>query len=70
MVVSTSIAGHFKSSSSQSPKTYLESNFTKEFPHSNATGSLMHAMICTRPDLAYATSLVSRYMEIQERNIG
>ena len=31
-------------------------------PYSSAVGSLMYAMVCSRPDLAYAMSLVSRYM--------
>jgi hypothetical protein len=31
-------------------------------PYSSAVGSLMYAMVCTRPDLSYAMSLVSRYM--------
>lgn len=30
-------------------------------PYSHAVGSLMYSMIVTRSDLAYATSLVSRY---------
>ena len=29
-------------------------------PYSSVVGSLMYAMVCSRPDLAYA---VSRYME-------
>jgi len=32
------------------------------FPYSSAVGSLMHFMVCTRPDLSYAVSVVSRYM--------
>ena len=28
----------------------------------SAVGSVMYAMVCTRPDLAYAISVVSRYM--------
>ena len=31
-------------------------------PYSNAVGSLMYAMVCTRPDLAYVVSVVSRFM--------
>nr|GEV29032.1 hypothetical protein [Tanacetum cinerariifolium] len=31
-------------------------------PYSSATGSLMYAMVCTRPDLAHAVSVVSKYM--------
>ncbi|CAL0327637.1 unnamed protein product [Lupinus luteus] len=31
-------------------------------PYASAVGSLMYAMVCTRPDLAYAVSMVSRYM--------
>ena len=31
-------------------------------PYSSAVGSLMYAMVCTRPDLAHAVSVVSRYM--------
>lgn len=31
-------------------------------PYSSAVGSLMYVMVCTRPDLAYSVSVVSRYM--------
>ena len=31
-------------------------------PYSSAVGSLMYAMICTRPDIAFAVGVVSRYM--------
>ena len=31
-------------------------------PYANVIGSLMYVMICTRPDLAYAVSMVSQYM--------
>ena len=30
--------------------------------YASAVGSLMYAIICTRPDLAYAVSIVSRFM--------
>ena len=31
-------------------------------PYQNVVGSMMYAMVCTRPDIAYGVSLVSRYM--------
>ena len=35
-------------------------------PYSLAVGSLMYAMVCTRPDIAHAVGVVSRYM----KNLG
>ena len=32
-------------------------------PYESAVGSLMYAMVCTRPDIAYAVGVVSRYMK-------
>ena len=31
-------------------------------PYASAVGSLMYAMVCTRPDLAHAVRVVSRFM--------
>jgi len=31
-------------------------------PYASAVGSIMYAIICTRPDLAYAVSTVSQFM--------
>jgi hypothetical protein len=31
-------------------------------PYACGVGSLMYAMVCTRPDIAYAVSVVSRFM--------
>ena len=60
--VSTPIAPHFKLSSSQSPQTDEENEVMKKVPYANAIGSMMYAMVCTRPDISYAVSLVSRFM--------
>ena len=31
-------------------------------PYASAVGSLIYAMLCTRPNIAYAVGVVSRYM--------
>jgi hypothetical protein len=31
-------------------------------PYSSTVGSLMYAMVCTRPDIAHAVGVVRRYM--------
>ena len=31
-------------------------------PYSSAVGSLMYAMVCTRPDITYAVGVVSKFM--------
>jgi hypothetical protein len=61
-VVSTPIALHFKLSSSQNPSTNTDFEYMSKVSYSSVVGSLMYAMFCSRPDLSYAVSLVSRYM--------
>ena len=60
--VSTPIAPHFKLSASQCPVSDEDVEYMSRVPYSSAVGSLMYAMVCSRPDLSYAMSLVSRYM--------
>jgi len=60
--VSTPLAAHFKLSSDLCPDTKEDMKYMSHVPYANAIGSLMYAMICTRPNLAYAVSMVSRYM--------
>ena len=43
-------------------KTVDEREYMSHVPYANAVGSLMYAMVCTRPDLSQAVSMVSRYM--------
>ena len=33
----------------------------RQYPYASAVGSLMYAMLCTRPDICYAVGIVSRY---------
>ena len=59
---STPLANHLKLSKEQSPKTAEEHEYMEKVPYASAVGSLMYAMVCTRPDIAYAVGAVSRYM--------
>lgn len=60
--VSTPLAPHLKLSSRLSPTTDEEREYMAKVPYANAVGSLMYAMVCTRPDISQAVSVVSRYM--------
>ncbi|CAM0870358.1 unnamed protein product [Alopecurus aequalis] len=46
----------------QCASTDEDYEYMSRVPYSSAVGSLMYAMVCSRPDLSYAMSLVSRYM--------
>ena len=61
-LVSTLLAPHFKLSVSKCPKKEEEREYMLKVPYSNAVGSLMYAMVCTRPDTSHAVGIVSRYM--------
>ena len=43
------------------PKTSEEIDGMKDVPYASAVGSIMYAMLCTRPDIAQAVSVVSRF---------
>jgi hypothetical protein len=46
----------------QCPKTWEEIEYMKHVPYANVVGSLMYAMVCTRPYIAHAVGVLSRYM--------
>ena len=48
-------------SKEQYPKTSQEVEDMRKIPFASAVGSLMYAMLCTRPDICYAVGIVSRY---------
>jgi ATP-binding cassette subfamily B (MDR/TAP) protein 1 len=60
--VGTPLAGHFKLSKEQCPQTQQEANYMSKVPYASAIGSLMYAMVCTRPDIAHVVGVVSRLM--------
>ena len=44
------------------PKTHEVIEYMSMVTYSSTVGSLMYAMVCTRPDIANAVGVVSRYM--------
>jgi hypothetical protein len=60
--VSTPLAPHFKLSAKQCAKTDADLEYMSKVPYSSVVGSLMYAMVCSRPDLSHAMSVVARYM--------
>ena len=61
-LVSTPLGSHFKLSKEQSPKTEEERDHMSKVSYASAIDSLMYAMVCTRPDIAHAVGVVSRFM--------
>jgi hypothetical protein len=52
-----------KLSKDQCPKTEAEKESMKNVPYRQAIGSLMWAAVATRPDIAFAVSLLSQFLE-------
>lgn len=60
--ISTPFPTNVRLSSKMSPSSEKERMEMSRVPYASAVGSLMFAMICTRPDIAHAVGVVSRYM--------
>eukprot|EP00253_Pinus_taeda_P003687 PITA_03687 len=60
--VSIPLACHFKLIKEECPKTQEEMAHMSKVPYASAVGCLMYAMVYTRPDIAHAVGVVSRYM--------
>jgi len=60
--VSTPLAAYFRLSTECCPKSEEDIDQMSNIPYSSVVGSLMYAMVYTRPDLLHAVSVVSRYM--------
>jgi len=52
----------FKLSKVHEPKTEDGKVLMSKVTYASVVGNLMYVMICTRPDIAYAVGVVSRYM--------
>ncbi|KAH9684938.1 Integrase catalytic domain-containing protein [Citrus sinensis] len=66
--VSTPLASYFKLSTQLSASTDVEREYMLQVPYSNAVGSLMYAMVCTRPDISHAISITVDIGLLFERN--
>ncbi|KAH9726277.1 Integrase catalytic domain-containing protein [Citrus sinensis] len=67
-LVCTPLAPHFKLRSSSCPKSQEEGDYMARVLYASVVGSLMYAMVCTRPDISQAVSMVSRYMHNPGKN--
>ena len=61
--VSTPLASHLKLSKHMCPTKKEEKEGMTKVPYTSAVGSLMYVMVCTRPDIAHALGVVSRFLE-------
>ena len=51
-------------SKSMCPRTQEEKERMSRIPYASAIGSIMYAMLCTRPDVAFAVSVTSRFQSM------
>jgi len=58
----TPLGSHSKFSKKQSLQTDEEKCYMSRVPYASAVGSLMNAMVCTRPDIAHVVRVVSRFL--------
>eukprot|EP00253_Pinus_taeda_P028025 PITA_28025 len=49
-------------SAKQCPKTQEEEEDMSRVPYESVVGSLMYAMVCTRPDIAHAVGVLTKFM--------
>ena len=61
-LVGTPLAAHFKLSVDLCPCDEKEKEEMNKIHYASAVGSLMYAMVCTRPDIAHSVGVVSRFL--------
>jgi len=65
--VCTPLAPHFKLKATMPLTSNEEREYMPNVPYASAFGSLMHTMVCTRPDMSVVVSMVKRYMHDPDR---
>jgi hypothetical protein len=68
--VGTPLASHLKLTTKQCPTSIEAKEEMSKIPYASTVGSLMYAMVCTRPDIAHSVGVVSRFLANPTRNIG
>ena len=66
--VCSPLASHLKLRSKQCPTTEKDMKEMRKVPYASTIGSLMYAMVCTRPNIAHAVGVVSRFLTILGRS--
>jgi hypothetical protein len=59
---STPLANHFKLTKEIFPKIEDEIEYMSRVPYSSTIGSLIYAMVCTRPNIAHTVGVVRNHM--------
>ena len=60
--VSTPLPSHLKLTKEMCPKTQEEEDKMSKVPYALAIGSLIYALVCTKPNIAHTVGVISRYM--------
>nr|GEV04088.1 retrovirus-related Pol polyprotein from transposon TNT 1-94 [Tanacetum cinerariifolium] len=66
--VNIPLGGHFKLSLKDCPVRDCDVERMSKVPYANAVGSLVYLMVCTRLDIAYAVSVVNKYLANPSKN--
>ena len=61
--ISTPFSSHFRLSKDMCHEIEKEICYMSKVPYASIVGSLMYAMVWTRPDIAHAVGVVSTFME-------
>ena len=65
--ISTPLPAYLNLNKDDCPKSNMEKTKTAKIPYASTHGSLMYAMVATRPNTAYAMGVVSQYMSNMEK---
>ena len=62
--VTTPLTPHFKLKATMSPTSIEEHKYMTHVPYTSVVGNLIYAIVCRRPDLSQAVSMISEICTI------